>query len=97
MTNDSEYLKITEEDNYYTVGLQASAKEALGDVKFVDIVESNKSLNKGDMFASVEAKKAVVELEMPLDSKIIETNSDVEDNPESIYDNDTWLVKLEKK
>ncbi|MGR3742030.1 glycine cleavage system protein H [Companilactobacillus sp. DQM5] len=96
MEEVSEYLNIIEDDNSIRIGLKKNSKDALGDVKFVDIMSSNGKLNKGDMFASIEAKKAVIELEAPFEGEIIDVNKEIEDNPEKIYDDDSWIVKLNK-
>lgn len=96
MAENTEYFNVTDDGKTTKISLKPDAKDALGDVKFVDIVPSDTQLEQDDMFASVEAKKAVVELETPFKGKVVEVNESLEENPEKIFDQDSWIVKLEK-
>jgi len=80
-----------------TVGITEHAASELGDVVYVDIVDANATLSKGDTFGSIEAVKTVADLYAPLSGTIVEVNN-VNDSPEVVnsepYGNG-WLVKIE--
>ncbi|MDO1604984.1 glycine cleavage system protein H [Lactobacillus sp. YT155] len=92
----NDYLKIIENDKNITIGLKKDAEEELGEVKFVDFLTNNGDVKKGETFASIEAKKAVIELEAPFSGAITSVNTEVEDKPETIYEDNTWLIKMVK-
>lgn len=97
MLKDTDFLNIVDNHDNLLIGLNTSAEDSLGEIKFIDIVPNGTGLKKGDMFASIEAKKAVIELESPIDGAIIDINSKLEDNPELLYkNNDNWIIKLNK-
>tara|TARA_B100001769_G_C22027997_1_gene552385 strand:+ start:575 stop:952 length:378 start_codon:yes stop_codon:yes gene_type:complete len=94
-SKDHEWIKI--EDGVGTVGITSFAQSELGDIVFIDIDTEGESLEKEEVFGSVEAVKTVSDLFMPVNGKIIEYNSKLDDNPELInsdpYGNG-WIVKV---
>ena len=84
-------------DNIATVGLSAFALEALTDLVYVDLPEVGRRVEAGTTFGEVESVKAVSDLYSPVDGEIVEINSEVADNLESLsedpYDQG-WLVKI---
>ena len=69
----------------------------MGDIVFIDIDTEGESLEKEEVFGSVEAVKTVSDLFMPVNGKIIEYNSKLDDNPELINSDpygDGWIVKV---
>ena len=94
-SKDHEWIKI--EDGVGTVGITSFAQSELGDIVFIDIDTEGESLEKEEVFGSVEAVKTVSDLFMPVNGKIIEYNSKLDDNPELInsdpYGNG-WIVKI---
>ena len=57
------------------LGLTQEAQEALGKIKFVDLPEIGTSLTVGKPFLSVEAEKAVLDLEAPLAGTVVDVQS----------------------
>jgi len=95
-TKDHEWLKV--EGNVGYVGITSFAQNELGDIIFVEFPDINDEFSNGEVFGTIEAVKTVADLYMPIDSKIIEINNDVEDNPELVNDSpeeNGWLVKVE--
>ena len=95
-TKDHEWVKI--ENNIATIGITDYAQGELGDIVFVDVDSLDDELNAGDVFGSVEAVKTVSDLFLPLAGKIIEFNSDLENEPELLNGDPYgkgWIVKLE--
>lgn len=94
-TEDHEWVKI--EGNIATVGITDFAQGELGDVVYVDITTEGETIDKGEVFGTIEAVKTVSDLFMPLSGEIIEFNSALEDEPE-IINGDAyaagWMVKI---
>ena len=88
-----EYVK--KENEFFKIGISEFAVDQLGDIVFVELTEKGSILQKGETFGTIESVKAVEEVYLPFSAEIIETNSDVIDNPE-ILQNDPigegWLL-----
>ena len=94
-TKDHEWLKV-EGDTAY-VGITNYAQSELGDIIFVELPLENDEFNSNDIFGTIEAVKTVADLYMPVASKIIEVNSEIENTPELINkdsENEGWIVKI---
>ncbi|GEJ47701.1 MULTISPECIES: glycine cleavage system protein GcvH [unclassified Chryseobacterium] len=95
-TKDHEWIRI--EGNVATIGITDFAQGELGDIVYVDVDTLDDELNGGDVFGSVEAVKTVSDLFLPISGKVIEFNSDLEDQPELLNTDpygDGWIIKLE--
>ncbi len=95
-TKDHEWIKI--EGNVATIGITDFAQGELGDIVYVDVDTVDDDLNGGDVFGSVEAVKTVSDLFLPISGKVIEFNSELEDQPELLNTDpygDGWIIKLE--
>jgi glycine cleavage system H protein len=91
-----EWVRI--EDNIATIGITDYAQHQLGDIVYIELPEIGTTLKKGDNVAEIESVKAVGELMMPLSGKIIEINTGLGDNPESVNSSPYgtgWMVKIE--
>jgi glycine cleavage system H protein len=95
-TQDHEWVRI-EADGTAVIGITDFAQHELGDIVYVDIATVGQSLNKGDVFGSVEAVKTVSDLFMPIDGEVLEINAEVEKSPELVntepYERG-WIVKV---
>jgi glycine cleavage system H protein len=96
-TEEHEYLKATDEDGVYYVGITDYAQGELGDVVFVELPDLGVSFKKMDSFGTIEAVKAVNDLFAPLDGTVVEVNAALEDDP-SLVNSDPygagWMIKL---
>ena len=66
-------------------------------IVYVEIESIGDSLNKEEIFGSVEAVKTVSDLFIPVSGEITEMNENLEDNPELINDDpygDGWIIKM---
>lgn len=92
-----EYLKPTDEDGVYTVGVTDFAQGELGDVVFVELPNRGSSFNQMDVFGTIEAVKAVSDLYCPVQGEIVGVNEALEDDP-SLVNSDPygegWMVRL---
>src|SRR6201998_1611491 len=81
-----------------TVGITDHAQEQLGDVVFVELPELSRAVTAGEACAVVESVKAASDIYAPLTGKIVETNSEITDDP-SLVNSDAegegWFFRLE--
>ena len=94
-SNDHEWLKMDGEFAY--VGITAYAAEQLGDIVFVDVTTVDETLEKDEVFGSIEAVKTVSDLMLPIGGEVVEFNEELEGNPALIntdpYEGG-WIVKI---
>jgi len=94
-TKDHEWLRV--EGNEAYVGITHFAQSELGDIVFIDVDTEGESLEKEEVFGSVEAVKTVSDLFMPINGEVLEFNENLEDNPELINSDpygDGWIIKI---
>ena len=63
-----------------------------------DMMDLDTEINSNDVFGTVEAVKTVSDLFMPVNGKVIDVNSSLEDNPEVVNDDpygEGWIIKIE--
>lgn len=94
-TKDHEWVRI--EGSTAVVGVTAFAARELGDVVYVEIETQGDTLEKHDVFGTVEAVKTVSDLFLPLSGTIKDVNSALQDQPELVntdpYEKG-WMIKL---
>ena len=94
-TKDHEWVSI--EGEIATVGITDFAQKELGDIVYVEVETLDQTLEKDEVFGTVEAVKTVSDLFLPLSGEIIEFNDNLEANPETVnadpYGNG-WMVKV---
>ena len=94
-TKDHEWIKI--EGDIATVGVTDFAQKELGDIVYVDVDTVDETLDKEEVFGSVEAVKTVSDLFMPLSGEIVEFNEGLEDEPEKVNNDaygEGWMIKI---
>ena len=94
-TKDHEWVKL--EGDVATVGITDFAQGELGDIVYVEVETVDETLDKDEVFGSVEAVKTVSDLFLPLSGEIIEFNEALEDEPEKVNTDpygDGWMVKI---
>ena len=94
-TKDHEWVKV--EGEVATVGITDFAQSELGDIVYVEVETVDETLDKDEVFGSVEAVKTVSDLFLPLSGEIIEFNEALEDEPEKVNTDpygDGWMVKI---
>ena len=95
-TKDHEWVSV--EGNIATVGITDFAQSELGDIVYVEVDTLNETLNKDEVFGTVEAVKTVSDLFLPMSGKIVEFNESLSDAPESINESpyeQGWIIKVE--
>ncbi len=94
-TKDHEWVLI--EGDVATVGITDFAQKELGDIVYVEVETLDQTLDKDEVFGTVEAVKTVSDLFLPLSGEIIEFNDDLESNPETVNTDPYgkgWMVKI---
>ncbi|MDO9136795.1 MAG: glycine cleavage system protein GcvH [Lutibacter sp.] len=94
-TKDHEWIKI--EGNIATVGITHFAQSELGDIVYVDVDTLNETIEKEEVFGSVEAVKTVSDLFMPISGEIVEFNETLGDEPEKVNKDpygEGWMIKI---
>jgi glycine cleavage system H protein len=80
-----------------TFGITWYAQDALGEVVFFDAPEPGQTVTKDEPYAEIESVKAVSDVVAPLSGEVIEVNSRLADQPETVNEDpygDGWLVKV---
>ena len=87
----------TEDDGTVVVGITDHAQDALGDIVYVELPEVGASADSGGEVAVVESVKAASDIYSPVSGEIVEINSALEDQPETVNQSpygDGWLFRV---
>jgi glycine cleavage system H protein len=94
-TKDHEWIKI--EGDVATVGITDFAQSELGDIVYVEVETVDETLDREEVFGTVEAVKTVSDLFLPLTGEIVKFNETLEDEPELVNSDPYgkgWMVKI---
>ena len=94
-TKDHEWVRV--EGDIATIGITHFAQGELGDIVYVDVDTLDETIEKDEVFGSVEAVKTVSDLLMPLTGEVTEFNEALEDEPEKVNTDpygDGWMIKI---
>ena len=94
-TKDHEWIRIDGDIAY--VGVTDFAQGELGDIVFVEIETVGETLNKEEVFGTIEAVKTVSDMFMPVSGEILEVNPEIEDSPDIVNKDPYgkgWMVKI---
>lgn len=82
-TKTHEWTK-KEGDNKARIGITSHAQSELGDVVYVELPALDRIVKAGEACTVVESVKAAYDIYAPVSGKVIETNNDLESNPQLI-------------
>ena len=94
-TSDHEWIRV--EGNEAFVGITDYAQSELGEIVFVDVNTVGETVEKGETFGSVEAVKAVSDLNIPVTGEVLEFNEELNDQPELVNNDpygEGWMIKI---
>ena len=80
-----------------TIGITDYAQKQLGDVVFLELPEVGRRLTKGEIFGTVESVMAVSELFSPVGGEVLEVNSALTQQPETVNTDPhgaAWMIKV---
>ncbi len=82
-TKSHEWAK-KEGNNKVRVGITSHAQSELGDVVYVELPDLDRVVKAGTACTVVESVKAAYDIYAPVSGKVIETNNDLENNPQLV-------------
>lgn len=99
-SEEHEWVKV--EGNIATIGITDFAQSELGDLVYVEVETVGESIDKDEVFGTIEAVKTTSDLFMPISGKVLEFNSEIDenegDNPSVINEDPYekgWIIKVE--
>lgn len=99
-SKEHEWVRV--EDNIAYIGITDFAQGELGDLVYVEVETVGETLDKDEVFGTVEAVKTTSDLFMPISGTILEFNSAIDesegDDPTLINSDpygEGWVVKIE--
>lgn len=98
-TEEHEWVLI--EGDVATVGITDFAQEALDELVYVEVETVGETLDRNEVFGTVEAVKTTSDLFLPLAGEILEFNAELDenegDNPTMVNEDPYgkgWIVKV---
>jgi glycine cleavage system H protein len=94
-TKDHEWIKM--DGDIATIGITDFAQGELGDIVYVEIETTGKTLEAEAVFGTVEAVKTVSDLFLPVSGTINEVNPALANQPELVNTDpygEGWMVKI---
>jgi glycine cleavage system H protein len=95
-TKDHEWVRV--DGNTATVGITDFAQKELGDIVYVEVETLDQTLERDEVFGTVEAVKTVSDLFLPVAGEIIAFNELLETDPEKVNTDpygEGWMIKVQ--
>lgn len=95
-SKDHEWVKV--EGTRGTVGISDHAAHELGDVTFVELPRSGKTVKQFEVLAAIESVKAASDIYAPLSGTVVEINDELDSTPELVNESAEekgWIAVLE--
>ncbi len=94
-SKDHEWVRM--EGGVATVGITDFAQGELGDIVYVEVETLDETLEREEVFGTVEAVKTVSDLFLPLSGEIVAFNDSLESEPEKVNTDpygEGWMIKI---
>ena len=94
-SKDHEWIRVEGEVVY--VGITDFAQSQLGDIVFVDVTTVGETLDKEEVFGTIEAVKTVSDAFIPVAGEVLEFNEALNDAPETVNKDpygEGWMIKV---
>jgi glycine cleavage system H protein len=93
-TKDHEWVRLSGGDA--RVGITDYAQKQLGDIVYLELPEVGRTVNKGDVFGTIESVKAVSELYAPVSGEVTDVNTALTEKPETVNKDPhgAWMIAL---
>ena len=91
------HYRVSVQGDIATIGITDFAQKELGDIVYVEVETLDQTLDKDEVFGTVEAVKTVSDLFLPMSGEIIEFNDALESDPESVNTDPYgkgWMIKV---
>ena len=96
-TDEHEWVKV--EGSLAIVGVTDYAATQLGDITYVELPGEGDQLEQMGELGVIESVKAAADFFSPLEGKVVEVNTELEDSPQLINEDcygAGWMVKLDE-
>ena len=97
-SEEHEWVRPGDEPGTVVIGITDYAQSELGDVVYVELPEIGATLERMDVFGTIEAVKAVSELFMPIAGEVLEVNHTLEADPALVNREaygEGWMIKVQ--
>jgi len=94
-TKDHEWVLV--EGDEATIGITDFAQGELGDIVFIEVETEGETLDKEEVFGTIEAVKTVSDLFMPISGEVVAFNEELEGTPELVNQDPYgkgWIIKV---
>ena len=88
---------IYREEDVVRIGITDFAQQELGDIVFVDLGDTGRTVGAAEELGTIESVKAVAEVYAPVSGEVVEVNEALADNPEQVNEaplEDGWLARI---
>ena len=94
-TKEHEWVRV--EGDLAIVGITDYAARQLGDIVFVELPETGRSLARSDAVGVIESVKAVSDLFAPISGEVVEANAELTTSPELVNSDPFgkgWMLRI---
>ncbi|MDX9853301.1 MAG: glycine cleavage system protein GcvH [Tenuifilaceae bacterium] len=94
-TKDHEWIKI--EGGEAVIGVTDFAQGQLGDIVFIEIETEGETLDREEVFGTIEAVKTVSDLFMPVAGEVLTVNPKLAEQPDVVNKDpygDGWMIRV---
>ncbi|MBI4665719.1 MAG: glycine cleavage system protein GcvH [Nitrospinae bacterium] len=94
-TKDHEWARV--DGDTVVVGITDFAQHELGDIVFVELPATGRTLSAGETFGVAESVKTVSDLYSPISGEVVEVNDGLEGRPELVNKEPYgggWMIKI---
>ena len=94
-SKDHEWILV--DGDKATIGITDFAQSELGEIVYVDVESEGETIDKNEVFGSIEAVKTVSDLIIPVTGEVLEFNEELEDSPELVNSDpygEGWIIKI---
>jgi len=95
-TETHEWLRV-ESDGTVTVGITDHAQDSLGELVYVELPVTGRTLARGEACIVVESTKAASDVYAPVDGAVIAVNESLGEAPQTVNESPYeagWLMKI---
>jgi glycine cleavage system H protein len=96
-TEEHEYVRATDEEGVYQIGVTDYAQGELGDIVFLELPAPGTRFDRMAVFGTIEAVKAVSELFAPMAMEVLEVNGALDADPAAVNRDtygDGWMLRV---
>jgi glycine cleavage system H protein len=96
-TEEHEYVRETDAEGEFLIGITDYAQGELGDVLFVQLPSAGEPFEKMEVFGTIEAVKAVSDLYSPISGEVVAVNETLDEDPALVNSDpygEGWMIRL---